>query len=177
MTEERELPAAGATTPSPNRPTTTESPGTVSMTEALDLWQLSERTLRRRLTAGEVAGAHKVPTSKGEEWRIPADALDALGYARTDAQADAAPAPAPVPSELLDLLRDLREDREAWRELAGETRKELTAAESSRVAALTTAARVEERLAAVERERDAEKKRADALAAELDAARRRWWQR
>ena len=169
--ETLELPAAGDTSPPPWRTSTTESPGTVSMAEALDLWQLSERTLRRRLVAGEVAGAHKVPSQKGEEWRIPADALDALGFARVSEPEPATPSAPAV--EVEELLQELREDRQAWRDLATETRKELTAAESSRVSALTEAARLEERLAAVERERDA----AIARAAEAEAAltrRRRW---
>ena len=177
MAEEPEtpaLPATGETSPAAWRPATAESPGTVSMAEAITLWELSERTLRRRLAAGEVAGAHKAPSSKGEEWRIPADALDALGYKRVTAETVAPPAAA---VETEELLRELRADRQAWRDLATDTRKELAAAESSRVSALTEAARLEERLAAVERERDAALQRATEAEAVLAAPRRRRWGR
>lgn len=175
MTEE--LPAAGETFTPLQRPRTVESPGTVSVPEAVERWKVSERTLRRRLMGGEIAGAHKVPGAKGEEWRIPAAALDSLGYERTDAGAPDEPATVAPAPEVSELLHELRADREAWRTLAADTRRELMAAESDRRAAevarlevVAEAARLEERVAAVERERDR-------LAEELEEARkrRRWF--
>jgi len=186
MDDDLELPKVGDTSLPAWRPTTTESPGTVTMAEAVELWQVSERTLRRRLGAGEIPGAHKVPTSKGEEWRIPATALDSLGYDRT---APPVEAPSGLPSDLGlgDLLQELRADRKAWRDLAKDSRLELAAAESDRVASHKKVVQLEleleaekERLDAEKSRAEAEKARADALAVELAEAlkpRRRWGRR
>ena len=192
MDDDLELPKVGDTSPPAWRPTATESPGTVSMAEAVELWQVSERTLRRRLGAGEIPGAHKVPTTKGEEWRIPADALDSLGYARTAPPVEVASG-LPDGLDLGELLQELRADRQAWRDLAKESRLELMAAESDRVASHKKAVELELELEAekeraeaekvraveLELELEAEKARAAALAVELDAARkpRRRWSR
>ena len=176
MGDNHELPKAGDTTPPDWRPTTTESPGTVSMAEAVELWKVSERTLRRRLGAGEIPGAHKVPTAKGEEWRIPAAALGGLGYKRTDAPAPATPG-LPDGLDLGAVVGELRDAAQQWRELAATTRLELVGAEQDRLTAHTKAARLEAELVAAKADTDRERERADALAAELAEARKprkRW---
>lgn len=164
-----------------------ETPDAVTLSEAADEWRVSERTLRRRLLAGEVAGARKVQGAKGDEWRIPVASLDAMGYQRRSAQATAPAAdtaPVDVPTELV--IDVLVAQLDTWRDVVKTTNLQLQAAESDRRAveaermeAVAEAARMEERLAAVERERDAARERADALAADLDEvrARRRWWRR
>jgi hypothetical protein len=167
-----ELTETTGTTDTARRTGPVETPGAVTVGEAVKGWHLSNRTLRRRLAAGEVAGAYKVPGGKGEEWRIPADALDALGYERqTNRPAvpeTPPPPPEPTPAErLAGQLADLL-DRET---------KALESARDMYAEARADAARLEAELAASKRDADRERERADQLAAELVEARkprRRW---
>ena len=178
MADNLELPAAGDTAEPFHRHPVVEHPGTVSMAEATERWEVSERTLRRRLTDGDVPGAYKAPAPKGEQWRIPPEALDALGYNRKDAEEDPDVAPPAPTVAATELLEELRAQREAWQELMADKAKELMAseedrrkAEAARLQAATDLARAEERLVVARGERDA-------LAAEVEALRaRRWWQR
>jgi hypothetical protein len=68
---------------------------------------VSLSTLRRELRAGELAGSYKVPGPKGDGWRIPAGALEVLGYRRLDTEPEPRPAPAEPPPELTAVLRAL----------------------------------------------------------------------
>jgi len=52
----------------------------LTIAEAAAAYGLSVSSVRRKLKAGELAGAVKVPGPKGEEYRIPPAALEALGY-------------------------------------------------------------------------------------------------
>ena len=54
------------------------SGSTVTISEAARRTGLSISTLRRRLTKGQVPGAHKADGPDGEEWRIPVVALDSI---------------------------------------------------------------------------------------------------
>lgn len=75
---------AGESKPTTFRVGEPDSSGTtVSISEAARRSGVSISTLRRRLTKGQVAGAHKAPGPDGEEWRIPVAALDDLGSAPT----------------------------------------------------------------------------------------------
>lgn len=168
MTEE--LPAAGGTTPAGRRddPPTAD---TVNITEAVKQWAVSERTLRRRLLAGEVPGAHKVAGTKGETWRIPKGALDGLMYAR---RGDDKPAEAGTTADaaLVDVIAQLQS-------IIERDQKALVAARTDHAADAAQVARLEERLRATAADVERERERADKLDAALAEARkpRRWWRR
>lgn len=75
-----ELPAVGDTS-TPARPPESLDPGEwLTITDAASAYGVSVSTLHRRRKAGEIVGAVKVPGPKGEEWRIPPESLEALGY-------------------------------------------------------------------------------------------------
>lgn len=164
------------TTGQARRPGLVETPGAITLAEAVETWQVSHRTLRRRLAANEIPGAYKVAGGKGEEWRIPAGALDQLGYTRQTPDTPPEPAappppPLPTPAERIaaDLARLLEKERLA-----------LSSANDQYAEAKAEAARLEERLKAARAETDRERERADQLAAELaeaTAPRRRWWRK
>lgn len=155
------------------------------MAEATERWEVSVRTLRRRLTDGDIPGAYKAPAAKGEQWRIPPEALDALNYRRKDAPEEPVGVPPADTVATSELLVELRAQRETWNALMEERGRELVAseedrrkAEEARLKAATDLARVEERLVAVEGERDTAKERAEALAAKVEELQgRRWWHR
>jgi DNA-binding transcriptional MerR regulator len=77
---------------------------TVTISEAARRSGVSVSTLRRRLTKGQVPGAHKAPGPDGEEWRIPVAALDGLGPVDT---------PSTPRTTTDDLQRQLDEERRA----------------------------------------------------------------
>lgn len=150
-----------------------ETPGAYTMAEAVETWQVSARTLRRRLSAGELLGVYKTPGPQGETWRIPGSTLDGL-YPRRHVEPTEPPPPPPPPlptpaeriaAQLTDLL-----DKE---------RIALAAINESYAVALADAARADEQRKAAVAEAEAERARADALAVELADAlkRRRWWGR
>lgn len=169
-----ELPGRGETTPPPRErfdPREADDSGTtLNLTEASRTFDVSVATLRRRLDAGEISGAHKRPGPSGEEWRLPVAALDVL-FDRRDTGEPEEPsrstaAADPRTDALVDALRSLTERLDR-------TQAELTAGEEARRQALEEreAARVEavRADAAVEAARE----RAERLEAELERARER----
>lgn len=167
-----ELPAAGDTTPA-TRSSTVDLSGTLlTIAEAVERYDVSRATLRRRLDAGAVAGAHKVPGPKGETWAIPAASLVALGYVHREPEDvdDDEPAPAVAPSELLAVVDRLTTL------LEGE-RRQLMASESDRADARAAAAAADARAELLAAELERERAQAAELRAELAQARRRWWRR
>jgi excisionase family DNA binding protein len=74
-----ELPAAGETT-EPARPVEAASAvAGLTLTEAASAYGVSVTTVRRLVKSGKVPGV-LVPGPKGEEYRVQAEALEALGY-------------------------------------------------------------------------------------------------
>lgn len=166
-----ELPQRAATEPERVNVREVDASGTFyGLDEAADRYGLSVSTLRRRLAAGEVQGAHKVPGPKGETWRIPGAALVALGYEAVDAHpvpAASAAAAAVDVGRLVDVLEDALTNANRQLEAGEDERRrqveERTETERRAHAAEIEAARMGERVAALERE--------------LAAARKRWWRR
>ena len=79
-----------AVTSSPARsPEPSEAVEGLTIAEAASAYGLSVSSVRRKLKAGELPGAVKVPGPKGEEYRIPPAALEALGYKAKATQAGA----------------------------------------------------------------------------------------
>ena len=76
-----ELPAVGATTPAA-RTVNSDHATTVTIAEAAVRTGVSAQTWRRRLKAGQVAGAYKATGSQGEQWQIPVAALDSIAVVK-----------------------------------------------------------------------------------------------
>ena len=92
-----ELPAVGATTPAP-RTVNSGHATTVTISEAAARTGVSSQTWRRRLKAGQVAGAYKVAGAQGEQWQIPVAALDSVAVVKA----------APVISASSETINDLQ---------------------------------------------------------------------
>lgn len=54
----------------------------LTIDDATRAFRTSPKTIRRRLAAGEIAGAYKRPGSRGPEWVMPEQSLLAAGFAR-----------------------------------------------------------------------------------------------
>lgn len=78
-----------------------DSGTTLAISEAARRMGVSVSTLRRRLTKGQIPGAHKAPGPDGLEWRVPVSALP-----------DTPSTPSPVnPDEVESLRAELAELR------------------------------------------------------------------
>lgn len=107
-----ELEAGTSEPPRPPRPPASSD---LTVKQAVTTWDVSEATLRRKLAAGELAGAHQVPGPKGMEWRIPATALEQAGLQYRTDEADTV-----VTARLQAELQDLQQQNEHLvAELAG----------------------------------------------------------
>lgn len=83
-----------------------DSGTTVTLEEAAAGWKVSLSTLRRRLNDGELDGAVKRPSPKGDRWAIPVASL--AKYKRRDAEPEQAPQASAQESEIvLALLHQL----------------------------------------------------------------------
>lgn len=71
------LPAAGETTPAA-RTIISDHATMLTISEAAARTGISGQTWRRRLKAGQVAGAYKTAGAQGEQWLIPVTALDSI---------------------------------------------------------------------------------------------------
>lgn len=78
-----ELPEAATATPRPVEPPSGGVEG-LTVAEAATAYGLSVSTVRRLLKQNKVAGAAKITGVKGVEYRIPPEALEALGYVRKE---------------------------------------------------------------------------------------------
>lgn len=168
-----ELPAAGDTS-TPERTGAVDLSGSVlTIAEAVERYDVSRATLRRRLEEGALQGAHKVPGPQGETWAIPAAALVALGYVHrtTEPSTPAEPAPPAVaPAELLAVVDRLTTL------LEGE-RAQLMAAENDRADARAQAAAAAARAELLTAELERERARVAELEAQVLARPRRRWRR
>ena len=77
-----ELPAAGETSPAARTPNSDHAT-VVTISEAANRTGVSAQTWRRRLKAGQVAGAYKTAGAQGEQWQIPVTALDQIAVIKT----------------------------------------------------------------------------------------------
>ncbi|GEM_PF-1164381 len=118
---------AGKTTPAPRTVIDIRTPdgsGTLlTLGDAIETYDVSKTTLKRRLAQGRIPGAHKVPGPRGEEWRIPVVALDAM-WKRTGNEEKAEKEDPHTPvgpsaedlSDLVSLIARLSEDLRTERE-------------------------------------------------------------
>lgn len=169
--------------PRPPAPPETDS---LSLDDAVRIYGVSMSTLRRRLRRGELPGAYKVAGPKGDEWRIPAGALEQAGYQPVNAAANGTP---PTPAAAAREGRDdgLAHTLEALHgvlERFDVTQRQLMAAEEDRGRAerereewRIKATEWRGRIHVLEPELERAHARAEELQAELDRARRPWWRR
>ncbi len=181
-----ELPAAGDTSPGERTdPRTSDTSGTLlTISEAVERFDVSTVTLGRRLRRGEIPGASKRPSPKGDTWVIPAASLTLLGYAELTTEVTT-PTPGQgmtaVPTSTLDdLSAQARDMVEELRAVLARDRAQLEAAEVDRKNLNETAAQAREtaaaavaRAEAAEAELVRERERVEQLATELAQARQR----
>jgi excisionase family DNA binding protein len=115
-----ELPAAGDTTPTQRVGSDHGHGTTLSLKEAAQRLGVHEQTVRRAVKAGKVPGAHTVPHGKGEQWRVPVAALEALSK-QTPVQV----AEASETEQLRQRVAVLEQQLELQRALADERRHQL----------------------------------------------------
>lgn len=161
------------------------TPELVRIADAPDRWHVSLSTLRRRVRAGELAGAVKRAGRKGSEWWVPADTLDD-DYDRLPA--DAGTADTAGLAELAQALTAMLETEQKALMEANRARTDATA-EAARLAERADNLQAERRRLMAQAdslatERDTARAEAGRLAAELvqaraqlEQARRRWWRR
>jgi len=156
MTERpRELPAANGSTAGRFDPRVPDLSGeNLTLEQVAEIYGLSDRTLRRHLAAGQLAGA----VQRGRRWMIPrASASARYGAPREEAQESPSTAPTAEVAALLAIVTDLLE-------------------RDSKAQAQITAGHdqiLDERVARakVEAEKQAEAKRATELERQLDESR------
>lgn len=115
-----ELPAAGDTTPTQRIGGDQHHGTTLSLKEAAQRLGVHEQTVRRAVKAGKVPGAHTVPHGKGEQWRVPVAALEALSRQNPAQVAEASEA-----DQLRRRVTELEQQLELQRALADERRHQL----------------------------------------------------
>lgn len=131
-THEQPLELEASTSEASRTPEPGDAVEGLTIAEAAAAYGLSVSSLRRKLKAGELSGAVKVPGPKGEEYRIPPAALEALGYRAKETRAGAVLTAARAGVELEEmsarvkeleakleletLRRELSEERERIRE-------------------------------------------------------------
>ena len=164
--EQRALPAAGDTAPATR--TSTANLGTVlTLPEAAQRLGWSLKTAYRRVRAGDLDGAHKLPAANGEQWVVPVATVERLASVQAAQRASANPDAVRV-AELLQQVAAL-EAQLATERAVGQERVRTIEQLTSTVRALTAAS---ESLAA-----SAEQQRQVLAAVQALAARPRWWQR
>lgn len=161
-----ELPRETAEAARPRQAVETDA---LSIDEAARQYGVSTSTLYRKLQGGSLAGAYKVGTPRGSEWRIPTDALEASGY-RRKAEPIAPPPTTPEVSELVQALRVVTDALTAERRLLNAAAEDRDRAQHEREQARVDVARLEAEL-------NAAREKSTGLEYELALARRRWWQR
>jgi excisionase family DNA binding protein len=69
-----------STTEPPRPPEPSQGVEGLTIAEAATAYGVSVSSIRRLISKGKLSGVAKVPGSKGAEYRIPGEALEALGY-------------------------------------------------------------------------------------------------
>jgi len=156
-----ELTPTGTTSSPPRTDTRTanNSEPTYSISKVANLYKIGASTLRKRLAAGDLPGAHKLPSRSGESWAIPPTALDAAGIVRKPAVAEEGRLVAVEVAPPAEALASFESVTGRLMTLYEAASRQLEAAESDRTNAREAAA--------------VERTRAEMLAAELDKATKR----
>ena len=133
----------------PPRSEAPAEPDLIGIPEALRLFDLGDSTLRRKLREGKVSGSRTVSTKRGEEWRFPAESLEALGYRR---KGDTGPLEASegLSRAVEDSLDELREQLRVMRENLSREQRQLEARTDEKARAEVEVGRLQERLKAAE---------------------------
>ena len=106
-TQPLELEASAS--PSQRPPEPSQSVQGLTIAEAATAYGVSVSSIRRLLSKGKLIGAAKGPGSKGAEYRIPGEALEALGYKPKETQGGALLTAARANLEAEELTRKVKE--------------------------------------------------------------------
>jgi len=141
----------------------------LTFSEAARLYNVSVTTLRRRRDAGELEGAHKVPTPSGDAWVVPIETLQNLGYVlRTEEEAEPSANQAAL-AELTEVVArqasQVEQVIQALTAVMQSSTNQLEAAQADRNQTMERAIRAEEQA------REA-KAQAERMEAELEAAKK-----
>jgi len=160
--------------------TTYDIPDMVTLAEAAQGWDVSVRTLRRRIAAGEITGARRIHTRAGQTWHLPISALSDLGYTRRDDN-DTLPAPT---NNMADELAHQRRVLDDLMAMLDAERRALAAAQDGQRSSAIEAAELRVRLEAAEQVRQLERQHLEAerdrmadRVRELEAAKPSRWRR
>jgi hypothetical protein len=75
------MPSGETSTPERTDTRTPDGSGSaLTIAETVERFAVAKGTLRRKLDAGLIPGAHKSPGPKGEQWLLPVASLIAMGY-------------------------------------------------------------------------------------------------
>lgn len=160
------LPAAGDTARAA-RSSTADLGTVLTLPEVAARLGWSLKTVYRRVRAGELEGAHKLPAANGEQWAVPVATVERLASEQAAHRASANPDAVRV-AELLQRVAEL-EAQLATERAVGQERARTIEQLAGTVRALTAAS---ESLAA-----SAEQQRQVLELAQALARRPRWWQR
>lgn len=118
------------------RTATTEGPEPEGLTiaEAVARFEVGANTLRRWLQRGELPGAVKVPSSKGDTYRIPLDTLEARGLKQRASEEVAAGVAAAALEKAEEELRKARAATERAETAAREAEQRAEASQIARAA-------------------------------------------
>jgi len=146
MTDSPQLPEHTQPPPRTDAPADSDL---IGIPEALEVFDLADSTLRRKLREGKVGGARTVSTKRGEEWRFPAESLEALGYTRKGSGGGTAGS-AGLERAVEDTLEALREQLELMRDSLKREQLQLEAAKEDRANKAVEVARLQEQQKALE---------------------------
>ena len=97
------------TTPPARPPQASEAVEGLTLAEAATAYGISISSVRRLIKQGKLVGAVKVPSPKGASYRIPPEALEALGYSPMATQSGAILTAARANLEAEELTRKVRD--------------------------------------------------------------------
>lgn len=143
------------------------NPAVMSFANVARDFDVSVTTLRRRRDAGELDGAHKIPSPTGETWVVPLETILELGYQPREKESE--PADDQAGSDAMAFAREMAEFLSG---LVENSQRQLEAAESDRKNHFERAVKAEAALETAKAETERLRQEAERLQAELEEAKK-----